>query len=369
MKVGILTLGLSNNYGNILQAYALQTILRRMVGDDNVEIISLPYIKKLPNRFIRPLVYLYRRLLLKLGLADQFIRADPHIEEFLNNQRKHLAPFVSRYLKLFEINSYKNIKYNDFDVIVVGSDQVWRPVYWSWQSNNITDAFLGFAEKWEIRRIAYAPSFGTDNWEFDKKQTFECKRLIKLFDFVSCREEEGVRLCQEKLDYKNAVCVIDPTMLLKAEDYMQFVVRDTPSKNKLLVYMLDIDRDKQLLIDTIAEEKQLIPFSVFCKNRSPLSLEQWLQQFNDAEFIVTDSFHACVFSIIFKKPFIVYGNKERGMSRFATLLRKFHLEDRLLTSYSEYKELKIKSKISDASIELENQRIRSINWLKNSINQ
>lgn len=369
MKIGILTLGLGSNYGNILQAYALQTILGRIVGDENVEIISQPYIKKLPHRLIRPCVYFYRRLLLKLGLANQLIRVDPHIEEFFNNQRKHLVPFVTRHLKLFEINNYKDIKYNDFDAIVVGSDQVWRPIYWLWQSDNITDAFLGFAKNWKIRKIAYAPSFGTDNWEFNHKQTLECKKLIKLFDFVSCREEEGVRLCQEKLDYNDAVCVLDPTMLLRAEDYMQFVNRDMPSKNILLVYMLDIDSDKQLLIDTVAEEKKLTPFYVFDKKRSPLSLEQWLQQFHDADFIVTDSFHACVFSIIFEKPFIVYGNKERGLSRFSTLLRKFHLEDRLLASQSEYKELKIKSNIAQASIELNNQRIYSICWLKNGLNQ
>ena len=100
------------------------------------------------------------------------------------------------------------------------------------------------------------------------------------------------------------------------------------------------------MIKRIADEKGLKPFNVKSQSddvNSPLSeriqppLEQWLRGFYDAEFVVTDSFHACVFSILFNKPFIVYGNASRGMSRFTSLLDLFGLRNSLMANLSEYK--------------------------------
>ena len=97
----------------------------------------------------------------------------------------------------------------------------------------------------------------------------------------------------------------------------------------------------------IAEEKKLIPFKVNSKvGKGGLSLpeyiqptvEEWIRGFYDAEFVVTDSFHACVFSILFNKPFIVYGNENRGLSRFTSVLNIFGLEERLLKNLSEYRQ-------------------------------
>ena len=108
--------------------------------------------------------------------------------------------------------------------------------------------------------------------------------------------------------------------------------------------MLDKGKETNSIIDGISKEKVLSPFYVNSRYEEPNApleeriqqpVEKWLRAFHDAEFVITDSFHACVFSIIFNKPFIVYGNKERGMARFESLLKLFELEERLVCSPEE----------------------------------
>ena len=195
--------------------------------------------------------------------------------------------------------------------------------------------------------MAYAASFGTDEWEYTPEQTEMCARLLKAFDAVSVREKSGVGLCREHFGVA-AKHVLDPTMLLTADDYTKlFEAAGTPkSKGTLLCYVLDETPEKTALINKIAAERHLIPFRVNSKVENIMAplperiqppVEQWLRGFYDAEFVVTDSFHACVFSIIFNKQFIVYGNAARGMSRFISLLEIFGLNNRLLKDLSKFK--------------------------------
>ena len=226
---------------------------------------------------------------------------------------------------------------------MVGSDQVWRIIYFPglWLGQQIENAYLDFAKKWNIKRIAYAASFGTDNWEYNEEQTVKCGRLLKTFDAVSSRETNGVKLCKSKFGV-DAQHVLDPTMLLNMEDYTSLFIKDnTPKSNgTLLNYVLDESEEINSLINKVATEKHLVSFAVnnpfendeskTLQQRIKPSVETWLRGFYDAEFVITDSFHACVFSILFKKQFVVVGNKERGMARFESLLNMFGLENRLV---------------------------------------
>ena len=134
--------------------------------------------------------------------------------------------------------------------------------------------------------------------------------------------------------------------LLK-DDYIQlFEVDKTPeSKGSLLCYILDETPEKLDIINKITKEKALIPFRVNSKAENikvPLeeriqpSIEQWLRGFYDASFVVTDSFHACVFSIMFNKPFVVVGNAQRGMTRFNSLLRTMQLQNCLIAENTKF---------------------------------
>ena len=335
MRIGILTLPLHTNYGGILQAYALQTVLERMGHD-----VCLIEKKRQPLRlplWKAPLSYGKR--IIKNLTGNPF---PIFYEQKMNREepvvRQNTDKFINKYIKRRIVDDFSDIKETDFDAIVVGSDQIWRPKY----VQEIEHAFLDFTEGWNIKRIAYAASFGTDEWEYTSEQTEKCAKLLKQFDAVSVREDSGVSLCREHFHIE-AEHVLDPTLLLRSGDYINlFEMAGMPkSKGTLLCYILDKTLEKMALVNKVADEKHFVPFRVnslventkaSLHERIQPPVEQWLRGFYDAEFVITDSFHACVFSIIFNKPFIVMGNTGRGLSRFSSLFSTFGLTDCLLTN-------------------------------------
>lgn len=316
MKIGVLTLPLHTNYGGILQAYALQTVLKRM-GHEVYLIDKGHWEFRLP---------LYRLTYWRFLVRSQYMRA-----------------FVKKHISCFKIKELDSLTESQFDVIIVGSDQVWRPEYFG----DIEKAYLCFAKEWKIKRIAYAVSFGTDEWLYSPMQTEICASLVKLFDAVSVREESGQLLCRKYLQVQTQV-LPDPTMLLHIDDYLSLLKKNktTRMRNVLCTYFLDRSADKEDLIRMVAEAHQLssvirlgVPtddrsVSLFKRIQPPL--EDWIWGINMAKIVLTDSFHGCVFSILFHKPFILYANEGRGMARFQSLLKSFGLEDRLLISSEEY---------------------------------
>ena len=152
------------------------------------------------------------------------------------------------------------------------------------------------------------------------------------------REHSGIDLCRKYLGC-DAVHVLDPTMLLDKEDYMGLVEneKEPKSKGSLFTYILDRSEEKQLLIDEVASELNLCPFTSMPKHTMDVypPVTQWLRAFMDAKFVVCDSFHGAVFSIIFNKPFLIIGNKERGMTRFNSLLDTFDLRSRMADNVSD----------------------------------
>ena len=339
MRIGILSLPLHTNYGGILQAYALQTVLERMGHE--VVVFDTPKEMHLPL-WKAPLAY-GKRFLEKYVMGNKGVCV--FYEQKINREnpiiRQYTDAFISKYIHTKTIKNFSEFHGKYFDCIIVGSDQVWRPMYFTYLfSTDMDNAYLAFADKWNIKRVAYAPSFGTDEWEYTPKQTERCGELLRKFDGISVRESSGVGLCKEHFGVQ-AEHVLDPTMLLAKEDYIKlFTDAKAPkSKGTLLCYVLDETPEKQALVKRIANERNLVPFRVNnskVENHSaPLNeriqppVEKWLRGFYDAEFVVTDSFHACVFSILFEKQFVVVGNEKRGMSRFNSLLKMFGLENRL----------------------------------------
>ncbi len=341
MKIAILTLPLHTNFGGILQCYALQTVLERMEHEVCViEQKSKPV--RLPLHLM-PFCY-GKRILRNLAGHKCPIFYEQRYNRIQRVIRQNTDIFINQYIHLKRYDSFSQIKEGEYDAIVVGSDQVWRPLYFG--ADKIENAYLKFAERWNIKRISYAASLGTDEWEYTPEQTSECSRLLRMFDAVSVRETSAVFSCKQHLGV-DAQQVLDPTLLLDKEDYIQlFEAINTPkSEGNLLCCILDETDEKRELIRYIADEKQLIPFNVTAKiydEEAPLNeriqfpVEQWLRGFYDADLVVTDSFHACIFSIIFKKQFIVLGNKQRGLDRFDSLLTLSSLQERMINSFDDY---------------------------------
>lgn len=370
MKVGILTLPLHTNYGGILQAYALQTVLERM----GHEVCLIEKKRKLLPFPLWKAPFVYGKRILRNLAGHPF---PIFYEQKINRERPVVSQstdkFINKYIKRRIVDDYSDIKETDFDAIVVGSDQIWRPKYF----HEIEHSFLDFTEGWNIKRIAYAASFGTDIWEYTNVQTNHCKKFVKCFDDVSVREKSGVDLCHEHLAVR-AEHVLDPTILLSKKDYICLFenIATKQSNGTLLNYILDETPEKVALIDMIAQGKRLQPFRVNAvkdinqpiEKRIAPSVEQWLRGFYDAEFVVTDSFHACVFSILFNKPFFAMGNASRGMSRFMSLLTSFGLEDRLITDISEYTE-NVSIDWNKVNSLLNEYRKYSLDFLKDALNR
>lgn len=341
MRIGILTLPLHTNYGGILQAYALQTVLERM-GHEVKVIHKDPYLKE-PNIW----EYLYRYYQKKVLGRKQFVKAERWHNEVTPILCKNTDAFIEKYIHCYTISSLQEIKEKDFDAFVVGSDQIWRQKYFvkSWCDDE-ANAFLGFAEKWDVQRVAFAPSFGTDKWEFTDSYSEKIADLIQKFSAVSVREQSGVDLCREHLNVK-ALQLLDPTMLLDEDDYNRLVdgFQTSSEENSLFCYILDDSKDKHELIHRVASAKNLRPCQMYlptacadvsqCRTFPPV--EQFIQGIMNAKFVVTDSFHGCVFSILFRKPFVAIANTQRGSSRMESLLQMFNLNDHLINDISQYK--------------------------------
>lgn len=341
MKVGILTLPLHTNYGGILQAYALQTVLERMGHEVVVFQNGYDGIRRFPF-YKMPFIWGKRIL------WDCF--KGRHLPVFLERRRKRELPVITQHTKVF-INTYihtcqvrrlSDIRTLGFDAIVVGSDQIWRREYFRriWRAE-ITDAYLGFMPGKEIKRIAYAVSFGKNSWDYSKEETAVCRALAGSFNAISVREDAAVDLCQRYLGAK-AEHVLDPTLLLSRLDYIDLIQRADVASNsgKLFAYILDNTPGKTAFVNRVAEKSGTKPYYIDClsvdyskpiEKRIVPPVESWLRGFFDAELVVTDSFHGCVFSIVFGKPFIAIGNVNRGLSRFESLLRLFGAENRLIT--------------------------------------
>lgn len=365
MKIGVLTLPLAYNYGGILQAYALQKVIKNMGYD--VERINYPFIREEPHvkTIIKRCIskYLLRRY-------DGLIFYEHKFNKWLPLMMQNTSKFINENIvSSNEIRDFSEISPNTYDVIVVGSDQIWRPKMFQL---NPALSFLSFAKDWSIKRIAYAASFGTSDWEFDEAQTKECADLVSLFSFIGVREIDGVKLCKEYL-HVDSDFVLDPTLLLEAKDYIELIDKSNVPKSKgtLFDYTLDLSPEKKDLISFISKKRSLTPFSVNSKDGNiscPLDdriakpVESWLRGFYDSDLIVTDSFHACVFSIIFRKPFVVVANRARGMSRFTSLLGSLGLMNRMVENIVEYKSMP-----SDIDYEVVYKKLNQLkdkSWLK-----
>lgn len=346
MKIGIVTLIGEHNYGNLLQSYALQTVLERM--GHNVVILNRrepkSSLKLLTIRIMSFIKSIIRRYIMR---CKEILIVNPFSDDYsISNRidRRYLKKFVRAYLKrTLPLRSTEDMKNfatkKQLDTYIVGSDQVWREEY----TLSIEEMFLSFLpDSCKAKRISYAASFGTDVNPISLEKLSVCLDLLRQFNAISVREESAVSLCQNIFGVE-PVHVLDPTMLLSVDDYKMIFEKESVSKSPgtLLTYFLDEDECIRSIIAQCAESQNLIPFSVnnlekiesHAYNYRQPSLEAWLQGFYDAEYVITDSFHACVFSIIFNKPFICLGNKWRGNTRFDSLLQMFGLEDRLVDDF------------------------------------
>jgi len=323
MKIGLLTLPLKDNYGGILQAVALYASLQRL-GFEVVFIrkefdyhlwkkLTIPLLELIPFQNVKK----FRSIRLNSKAHASFI------EKMIPNQTRKV---VSRQELVSISNEY------DLDAVVVGSDQVWRLEYTD--KNYIGAYFLEFLENRNIRKVSYAASFGHDYWPTSDKVN-SISSLLASFNAVSVRESSGVPVCAE-LGRDDAIHVLDPTILI-GRDFFQGLTNEVDESNtrEVLYYVLDESVfSEQVLTETLTELGEGVKihriYEKGCANQTH-TIPEWVNAFREAEYVVTDSFHGMMFSVMFNKPFIVISNVGRGAARFESFLARVNLIDRLIT--------------------------------------
>ena len=331
-KIGIITLTDMYNYGNSLQNYAVQQIINKLGFISETLFVSFGGIKI-------------------LAIIKSIIKGSYYHKKILSFKHFNKRNLTIRYRNHFNVNTN-----SQYDAFVVGSDQVWNTSWYDTFPFMKEVYLLCFADN--NKKISFAASFGIDVVKSNYNEFFS-SQLLK-FKALSVREEAGSEIIKE-LTGKDAEVLVDPTMLLDREEWQKIYKKPKHAKEGyILTYFLSPKcNEAKVKLEDIKGNKEvyelLNPDDKVAGSAGP---SEFLWLFDHADIILTDSFHACVFSFLFNKPFIVYDRNWDGgnmNSRLETLLSKFSLERKYANSgiendiwehdYTEgYKQLEIERK-------------------------
>lgn len=377
MKIGILTLSLETNYGGILQAFALQKVLRDMGHDVyTIDRHNRRKYKSLKNNVLGYAKRIIQRYVMHRNVPvcwNPFM-SDEVYKKISSNTRD----FVSRNMKMTrecwsdELSEIDN-EYQ-FDAYVVGSDQVWLPAYYP-------TSFLSFVKRPNVIKVIYAASCGKKSFLDVEGAKEDVAKYAKGFSGISVREDN---LAQRTAKYlgETPVHVLDPTMLLTPDDYLNATFDKMGHEPIVFSYILDMNEEKSHLTKDISMKLSLplVEGNTTCpyvkSNTTDInkcifpSVDNWIRNLQRADFVVTDSFHGTVFAILFNKQFLTIGNEKRGMGRFISLLKQFDLEDRMVVNFTKTSILgKIQERIDYSVVnrKLQEQKVKSLAFLIQSL--
>lgn len=335
-KIGICTVFTGYNYGSALQALATKKIVAGF-GYDPIIIKPTSFFSR--NRDIRvsKLLCIFFRSLIHKRLMQEFKKYYSSIHISINKEKKNsftfyyenfLNPYSCTYLEI-----KKKAKTNDYFAFLCGSDQIWNseslylnPFY-----------FLSFSPV--FKRIAFAPSFGRDY--IPKYNINKIGGKISKIPYISCREDSGVNLLKDLYNI-NAELIMDPTLILKREDWIKILPDQNNNKKNIVTYFLNKPNEhiakfienyakaNNIAVINVSNIEDLGFPSTYISNCGPI---EFIKFVNESSTIFTDSFHGTVFSLIFNKPFYVFErNYSQGAgnqsTRIISLLQKVQLLER-----------------------------------------
>ena len=311
-----MTLPLNENYGGILQAYALSQILQQ-IGHQPV-LLNRCFNQSLVKRIVWDIVYALH--------IPPYYQEKHRLVVKGRNQMGFVRKYMNRTRALHSGQAlWKECRRRQIGAVVVGSDQVWRADYAVKVGNNYFLDFLPVESG--VKRLSYAASLGLNTWNYDENTTAQIKRLLNAFDGVSVREDEGKTLLEKHADCAAQV-VLDPTLLLPAENYKQ-VMSPCLRNNYTFVYWLG---ERAGMVDVLHREgvapEHRVEVELRAEGPKP-AIEDWLSYINYADEVITDSFHGCVYAIVLQKQFKVYINQSGGGGRLRSLLQQLGIEKKL----------------------------------------
>lgn len=318
MRAAIITIFDKLNYGNRLQNYAVQYVLHHM----QLETVTYAFDAGI-TKAQRIKYFLQKASGYRLPGATSFWKYYiPKCLKFEQFNRKHIA---YKYINLMDEIDRR------MDYYIVGSDQVWNPLWYDTDSNKKDAYLLTFAEK--RKKVCFSPSFGLEELPEEWKPWFR-KQLLE-FEYISVRETAGVKIIRD-LTGLEAEVLIDPTLMLSKEEWRK-IAHPSPvvdyREDYIFVYFLGgAPENGKKDIEVLAQKYHYRIVDVLDMSKPEYLSDpgEFIYLLANAKMVLTDSFHGCVFSFMFDKPFWVYG-RVNGMnmnSRIETFLGKFHLEGR-----------------------------------------
>lgn len=335
MKIDIVTLHRAQNYGSVLQTFALQ----KQIEELGHQAFILDYyperytnkglLKRLKNkssRFKNPLILLIAKLLIYPSYLKKSIQFNKFMH-YLNLEKPSFAT-----------NEEGIGRFTDADAYCAGSDQIWNS---HWNEGVEKALFLDFVPKGKLC-FSYAASIGLSN--IPANEIDETKLLLDKFEFLSLREDKGVEQVKE-LGRTDAVQCLDPTLLMSKEEWSQYVDDGYKGKEYVLTYNLHHDPEIDKCAKAIASKYHLQIRNISYNWHDIIrhghldwcpTVEGFLGLIKNAKYVVADSFHATAFSIIFEKPFVVI-TPEVASSRLSSLLKMLGLDDHNINKFTSLK--------------------------------
>lgn len=313
------------NMGNRLQNYAVQKILSKM----NLDVVSISFLKGDCSL----------KWKIKYGINKltgyRFTKRKVYWKK-LSRRYKEFVRFNKKYIKTCHVNGVEQIP--EADYYVLGSDQIWNPLWWNRQ-DSYTEKMVYLAAFSEPDKIVcISPSFGCENLPEEWKPYFKEKldRIPKL----CVREDTGKKIIKE-LTGKDAIVTIDPTLMLSRNEWDEIAEKPqnfNENENYILTYFLGgISERAEKDLRSYSQQLNSKIYKIFdesCEFLYGASPSNFIYLIKNAKLVVTDSFHACVFSFIYDKPFLVYNREGASdmMSRMETLFEKFDLKRKYVDS-------------------------------------
>lgn len=335
MKIDIVTLHRAQNYGSVLQTFALQKQIEELGHQASIldyypeRYTNKGLLKRLKNksrRFKNPLVLLIAKLL----IYPSYLRKGIQFNKFMH--------YLNLEKPSFATNEEGMGRFTDADAYCAGSDQIWNS-YWN---EGVEKAlFLDFVPKGKLC-FSYAASIGLSN--IPANEIDETKLLLDKFEFLSLREDKGVELVKE-LGRTDAVQCLDPTLLMSKEEWSQYADDSYKGKEYVLTYNLHHDPEIDKCAKAIASKYHLQIRNISYNWHDIVrhghldwcpTVEGFLGLIKNAKYVVADSFHATAFSIIFEKPFVVI-TPEVASSRLSSLLKMLGLDDHNINKFTSVK--------------------------------
>lgn len=368
MKIALITVHKVTNFGALMQAYASKLILSRF-GKVSVIDYKNPFLDRQMHLFRFKLsVHGFKMLahdILNFGNRWKYRKK---FKDFIRTNYNLTEPYTSKKLQNQEIAL-------EYDVFVCGSDQIWNPKIINPNSQIDPNYFLAFAPPSSCK-ISFASSMG--NYSFNPQEAEYLRSLLKDFHAISVREKEGRDFLENLFSEKTIHHVLDPTLLLSKEDWLETLDTRDPVVNTPYILVYSVPRTALLRkavtyystkfgMKVVAIDKMLFPMKSVDIHHSKGGPEDFIRLFANASFVITDSFHGTCFSVNFEKPFVCIPATPKA-NRQEGLLGSLGLMQHIVYEESSFKNIPKTLDYQNAKARMQELRKQSLSFLSTALN-